>query len=181
MAARSPSLLPEMIHGNLRGLDKVFAECTWTSVRAFLAQRLCDRDGGFVAARSRCFCFFNCQVRTVLILFLSKQKTLGRAHFAFPTSNGHRGVLLAPQQHIHCAKRGPKQTLYSLRQLRLGFELQPPPLSDTTLAERLPLRVPVIHDYAQRSTTESSTHTDVVMVVVLRSRDAVCLRLASLA
>ena len=47
---------------------------------------------------------------------------------------------------------------YSLRQLRLGFELQPPPLSDTTLAERLPLRVPVIHDYAQRSTTESSTH-----------------------
>ena len=80
-----------------------------------------------------------------------------------------------------CAKRGPKQTLHSLRQLRLGFELQPPPLSDTTLAERLPLRVPVIHDYAQRSTTESSTHTDVVMVVVLRSRDAVCLRLASLA
>ena len=160
MAARSPSLLPEMIDGNLRGLDKVFAECTWTSVRAFLAQRLCDRDGGFVAARSRCFCFFNCQVRTVLILFLSKQKTLGRAHFAFPTSNGHRGVLLAPQQHIHirCAKRGPKQTPYSLRQLRLGFELQPPPLSDTTLAERLPLRVPVIHDYAQRSTTESSTH-----------------------
>ena len=109
------------------------------------------------------------------------KKTLGRAHFAFPTSNGHRGVLLAPQQHIHCAKRGPKQTLHSLRQLRLGFELQPPPLSDTTLAERLPLRVPVIHDYAQRSTTESSTHTDVVMVVVLRSRDAVCLRLASLA
>ena len=158
MAARSPSLLPEMIDGNLRGLDKVFAECTWTSVRAFLAQRLCDRDGGFVAARSRCFCFFNCQVRTVLILFLSKQKTPGRAHFAFPTSNGHRGVLLAPQQHIHCAKRGPKQTLHSLRQLRLGFELQPPPLSDTTLAERLPLRVPVIHDYAQRSTTESSTH-----------------------
>ena len=158
MAARSPSLLPEMIDGNLRGLDKVFAECTWTSVRAFLAQRLCDRDGGFVAARSR-FCFFNCQViRAVLILFLSKQKTLGRAHFAFPTSNGHRGVLLAPQQHIHCAKRGPKQTLHSLRQLRLGFELQPPPLSDTTLAERLPLRVPVIHDYAQRSTTESSTH-----------------------
>ena len=52
MAARSPSLLPEMIDGNLRGLDKVFAECTWTSVRAFLAQRLCDRDGGFVAARS---------------------------------------------------------------------------------------------------------------------------------
>ena len=49
-----------MIDGNLRGLDKVFAECTWTSVRAFLAQRLCDRDGGFVAARSR-FCFFNCQ------------------------------------------------------------------------------------------------------------------------
>ena len=76
MAARSPSLLPEMIDGNLRGLDKVFAECTWTSVRAFLAQRLCDRDGGFVAARSR-FCFFNCQVRAVLILFLSKQKTLG--------------------------------------------------------------------------------------------------------
>ena len=107
--------------------------------------------------RARSFCFFNCQVRTVLILFLSKQKT-GRAHFAFPTSNGHRGVLLAPQQHIHCAKRGPKQTLHSLRQLRLGFELQPPPLSDTTLAERLPLRVPVIHDYAQRSTTESSTH-----------------------
>ena len=65
--------LPEMIDGNLRGLDKVFAECTWTSVRAFLAQRLCDRDGGFVAARSRCFCFFNCQVRTVLILFLSNQ------------------------------------------------------------------------------------------------------------
>ena len=96
--------------------------------------------------------------RAALILFLSKQKTLGRAHFAFPTSNGHRGVLLAPQQHIHCAKRGPKQTLHSLRQLRLGFELQPPPLSDTTLAERLPLRVPVIHDYAQRSTTESSTH-----------------------
>ena len=160
MAARSPSLLPEMIDGNLRGLDKVFAECTWTSVRAFLAQRLCDRDGGFVAARSRGFCFFNCQVRAVLILFLSKQKTPGRAHFAFPTSNGHRGVLLAPQQHIHihCAKRGPKQTLHSLRQLRLGFELQPPPLSDTTLAERLPLRVPVIHDYAQRSTTESSTH-----------------------
>ena len=110
--------------------------------------------------RARSFCFFNCQVRTVLILFLSKQKTPGRAHFAFPTSNGHRGVLLAPQQHIHihCAKRGPKPTLYSLRQLRLGFELQPPPLSDTTLAERLPLRVPVIHDYAQRSTTERSTH-----------------------
>ena len=103
MAARSPSLLPEMIDGNLRGLDKVFAECTWTSVRAFLAQRLCDRDGGFVAALTRLlFCFFNCQVRTVLILFLSKQKTLGRAHFAFPTSNGHSGVLLAPQQHIHC-------------------------------------------------------------------------------
>ena len=75
MAARSPSLLPEMIDGNLRGLDKVFAECTWTSVRAFLAQRLCDRDGGFVAARSRGFCFFNCQVRTVLIL-LSNQKKL---------------------------------------------------------------------------------------------------------
>ena len=158
MAARSPSLLPEMIDGNLRGLDKVFAECTWTSVRAFLAQRLCDRDGGFVAARSRGFCFFNCQVRTVLILLSKQKKTLGRAHFAFPTSNGHRGVLLAPQQHIHCAKRGPKQTLYSLRQLRLGFELQPPPLSDTTLAERLPLRVPVVHDYAQRSTTERSTH-----------------------
>ena len=70
---------------------------------------------------------------------------------------------------------------YSLRQLRLGFELQPPPLSDTTLAERLPLRVPGTTIYAQRSTTESSTHTDVVMVVVLRSRDAVCLRLASLA
>ena len=52
-----------MIDGNLRGLDKVFAECTWTSVRAFLAQRLCDRDGGFVAARSRGFCFFNCQVK----------------------------------------------------------------------------------------------------------------------
>ena len=157
MAARSPSLLPEMIDGNLRGLDKVFAECTWTSVRAFLAQRLCDRDGGFVAARSLLL-FLQLPSRTVLILFLSKQKTPGRAHFAFPTSNGHRGVLLAPQQHIHCAKRGPKQTLHSLRQLRLGFELQPPPLSDTTLAERLPLRVPVIHDYAQRSTTESSTH-----------------------
>ena len=56
MAARSPSLLPEMIDGNLRGLDKVFAECTWTSVRAFLAQRLCDRDGGFVAALTPRFC-----------------------------------------------------------------------------------------------------------------------------
>ena len=84
MAARSPSLLPEMIDGNLRGLDKVFAECTWTSVRAFLAQRLCDRDGGFVAARSRCFCFFNCQVRTVLILFLSKQKNSGESPFCVP-------------------------------------------------------------------------------------------------
>jgi hypothetical protein len=113
VAARSPSLLPEMIDGNLRGLDKVFAECTWTSVRAFLAQRLCDRDGGFVAARSRCFCFFNCQVRTVLILFLSKQKTLGRAHFAFPTSNGHRGVLLAPQQHIH-VRNEVQSRLYTL-------------------------------------------------------------------
>ena len=63
----------------------------------------------------------------------------------------------------------------------LVVELQPPPLSDTTLAERLPLRVPGIHDYAQRSTTESSTHTNVVLIVVLRSRDAMCLRLASLA
>jgi hypothetical protein len=53
VAARSPSLLPETIDGNLRGLDEFFPECTWTSVRAFLAQRLCDRDGGFVAARSR--------------------------------------------------------------------------------------------------------------------------------
>ena len=158
MAARSPSLLPEMIDGNLRGLDKVFAECTWTSVRAFLAQRLCDRDGGFVAALTTLlFLQLPSKSRFDFVSFKTK-KTLGRAHFAFPTSNGHRGVLLAPQQHIHCAKRGPKQTLHSLRQLRLGFELQPPPLSDTTLAERLPLRVPVIHDYAQRSTTERSTH-----------------------
>jgi hypothetical protein len=57
VAARSPSLLPEMIDGNLRGLDKVFAECTWTSVRAFLAQRLCDRDGGFVLRSRPAFCF----------------------------------------------------------------------------------------------------------------------------
>ena len=53
VAARSPSQLPETMGGNLRGLDEFFPECTWTSVRAFLAQRLCDRDGGFVAARSR--------------------------------------------------------------------------------------------------------------------------------
>jgi hypothetical protein len=53
VAARSPSLLPETMGGNLRGLDEFFPEWTWTSVRAFLAQRLCDRDGGFVAARSR--------------------------------------------------------------------------------------------------------------------------------
>ena len=158
MAARSPSLLPEMIDGNLRGLDKVFAECTWTSVRAFLAQRLCDRDGGFVAARSRCFCFFNCQVRTVLILFLSKQKNSGESPFCVPNFKRSQRRPVGPAAAYPCAKRGPKQTLHSLRQLRLGFELQPPPLSDTTLAERLPLRVPVIHDYAQRSTTESSTH-----------------------
>jgi hypothetical protein len=83
---------------------------------------------------------------------------------------------------FHCAKRGPKRTpIHSLRQFRLGFELQPPPLSGTTLAERLPLRIPGIHDYALLSATESSTHTDVIMVVVLRSRDAVSLRLASLA
>ena len=82
VAARSPSLLPEMIDGNLRGLDKVFAECTWTSVRAFLAQRLCDRDGGFVAARSLLL-FLQLPSRTVLILFLSKQKT-GESPFCVP-------------------------------------------------------------------------------------------------
>ena len=89
---------------------------------------------------------------------------------------------LVGSRRFHCAKRGPKRTpTYSLRQFRLGFELQPPPLSGTTLAERLPLRIPGIHDYALLSATESSTHTDVIMVVVLRSRDAVSLRLASLA
>ena len=131
--------------------------------------------------RARSFCFFNCQVRTVLILFLSKQKNSGESPFCVPNFKRSQRRPVGPAAAYPCAKRGPKQTLHSLRQLRLGFELQPPPLSDTTLAERLPLRVPVIHDYAQRSTTESSTHTDVVMVVVLRSRDAVCLRLASLA
>ena len=160
MAARSPSLLPEMIDGNLRGLDKVFAECTWTSVRAFLAQRLCDRDGGFVAARSRCFCFFNCQVRTVLILFLSKQKKLWGEPILRSQLQTVTEASCWPRSSISIVRNEVQSRLsrYSLRQLRLGFELQPPPLSDTTLAERLPLRVPVIHDYAQRSTTESSTH-----------------------
>ena len=89
---------------------------------------------------------------------------------------------LVGSRRFHCAKRGPKRTpTYSLIQFRLGFELQPPPLSGTTLAERLPLRIPGIHDYALLSATESSKHTDVIMVVVLRSRDAVSLRLASLA
>ena len=85
---------------------------------------------------------------------------------------------LVGSRRFHCAKRGPKRTpRYLLRQFRLGFELQPPPLSGTPLAERLPLRIPGIHDYALLSATESSTHTDVIMVVVLRSRDAVSLRL----
>ena len=84
MAARSPSLLPEMIDGNLRGLDKVFAECTWTSVRAFLAQRLCDRDGGFVAARSRCFCFFNCQSKNRFDFVSFKTKNSGESPFCVP-------------------------------------------------------------------------------------------------
>ena len=89
---------------------------------------------------------------------------------------------LVGSRRFHCAKRGPKRTpRYLLRQFRLGFELQPPPLSGTTLAERLPLRIPGIHDYALLSAIESSTHTDVIMVVVPRSRDAVSLRLASLA
>jgi len=89
---------------------------------------------------------------------------------------------LVGSRRFHCAKRGPKRTpIHSLRQFRLGFELQPPPLSGTTLAERLPLRIPGIHDYALLSATESSKHTDVIMVVVLRSRDAVCLPLPCLA
>ena len=86
-----------------------------------------------------------------------------------------RGISIARNE---VQKQAP---LYSLSQFRRGFELQPPPLSGTTLAERLPLRIPGIHDYALLSATESSTHTDVIMVVVLRSRDAVSLRLASLA
>ena len=182
MAARVLPCFPRRYVCKLAGLDEFFPECTWTSVSAFLAQRLCDRDGGFVAARSRCFCFFNCQVRTVLILFLSKQKNSGESPFCVPNFKRSQRRPVGPAAaYPLCETRSKADSIYSLRQLRLGFELQPPPLSDTTLAERLPLRVPVIHDYAQRSTTESSTHTDVVMVVVLRSRDAVCLRLASLA
>lgn len=157
MAARSPSLLPEMIDGNLRGLDKVFAECTWTSVRAFLAQRLCDRDGGFVAARSLLL-FLQLPSKNRFDFVSFKTKNSGESPFCVPNFKRSQRRPVGPAAAYPCAKRGPKQTLHSLRQLRLGFELQPPPLSDTTLAERLPLRVPVIHDYAQRSTTERSTH-----------------------
>ena len=112
MAARSPSLLPEMIDGNLRGLDKVFAECTWTSVRAFLAQRLCDRDGGFVAARSLLL-FLQLPSKNRFDFVSFKTKTPGRAHFAFPTSNGHRGVLLA-RSSISIVRNEVQSRLYTL-------------------------------------------------------------------
>ena len=155
MAARSPSLLPEMIDGNLRGLDKVFAECTWTSVRAFLAQRLCDRDGGCVAALTRLL-FLQLPSKNRFDFVSFKTKNSGESPFCVPNFKRSQRRPVGPAAAYPLCETRSKAD--SLRQLRLGFELQPPPLSDTTLAERLPLRVPVIHDYAQRSTTERSTH-----------------------
>jgi len=140
VAERSPSRLPEMIDGNLRWL-----ECYLQSVRG----RPCVRSSSSACATGTAASWLRSRPasvlqRAVLILFLSKQNNQGRAHFCVPKfKRSCRGVLLAPQQHIHCAKRGPKQTpLYSLFPFPLVVELQPPPLSDTTLAERMPLRIP---------------------------------------
>ena len=151
MAARSPSLLPEMIRRwKLAGACQVVRR-VHVDVRASVHRaRLCDRDGGFMAALTPRFGFFNCQ-RAVLILFLilfPKDKKNWGAPILQSQVQTVTEASCWPQQHIHCAKRGPKQTpLYSLIQFPLVVELQPPPLADTTLAERLPLRVPGIHDY----------------------------------
>ena len=158
--ARSPSLHPETIGGNLRGLDEIFLECTWTSVRAFLAKRLCDRDGGFVAARSHaspdrlertsrkrappeCFCF---------------EKT-ALWQLEEPAKKNEAGRLSAAAYPLR-ETRSKRTPLYSLIQFRRGFELQPPPLSDTTLAERLPLRIPgttITHSGPQPRVTHIQT------------------------
>jgi hypothetical protein len=55
-----------------------------------------------------------------------------------------RGARGARRRSISIARNEVQKQapLYSSSQFRRGFELQPPPLSDTTLAERMPLRIP---------------------------------------
>ena len=118
----------------------LFAECTWTSVRAFLEQRLCDRDGGFVAALTPRFC--SSKSRFDFVSFKTKQP--GESPFLrsqVQTVMQRRPV--GPAAAYPLRETSPKQTpLYSLFPFPLVVELQPPPLSDTTLAERMPLRIP---------------------------------------
>ena len=51
VAGRIPSLLPQMRRRST--LEEFHPECTGTSMRVFLLQRLRERDGGLVATRSR--------------------------------------------------------------------------------------------------------------------------------
>ena len=145
MAARSPSLLPEMIRRwKLAGACQVVRR-VHVDVRACVHRAAPVRPGRRLHGCAHAPLLF-LQLPESRFDFVSFKKKLGAPILQSQVQTVTEASCW-PQQHIHCAKRGPKQTpLYSLIQFPLVVELQPPPLSDTTLAERLPLRVPGIHD-----------------------------------
>ena len=59
-----------------------------------------------------------------------------------PAQEKRSGALVGRSISIARNEVQKQAPLYSSSQFRRGFELQPPPLSDTTLAERMPLRIP---------------------------------------
>ena len=148
----------------MRGLDKFFPQCTRTSVRAFLAQRLCDRDGfdsltlrhGQTSSRE-CKTGLPQRFWNKIKQLFGSWKTAKARRSAFPSqTRSYKGILLA--------------TL--LRRLRWSSASTASSLSGRRLLN-VPLRVPG-HDNAQRSTCRRVAHMDVVIVVVLCSREAVC-------
>jgi hypothetical protein len=181
VAERSPSRLPEMIDGNLRWL-----ECYLQSVRG----RPCVRSSRSACATGTAASWLRSRPASVLQLPKSRFDFV-----SFKTKQPGESPFLRSQVQTVMQRRpvGPAAA-YPLRETRskadssLLFVPVSPSRSASaassfgydasrTLASSRSRH----HDYAQRSTTESSTHTDVVTVVVLRSRDAMFLRLASLA
>jgi hypothetical protein len=144
----------------LRRHDKFFPQCTRTSVRAFLAQRLCDRDGfdgltlparpNFVEGMQN-GCPPNNAKR------VSPQRFLEQNQTAFwqleETAKARRSAF--PSRNEVLQGHTPR---YSIAAASLVFRLDRLLAFGTTLAERVPLRVPGGHDNAQRSTSASSTN-----------------------
>ena len=151
----------------MRGLDKFFPQCTWTSVRAFLAQRLCDRDGfdGLtLPARPNLSGMQNGCPPTVFGTKSNGFLAVGR--------NSEGGV-----ERIPIAKRGPTRA-YSLLLFCGGFACLPlrPPLlfRDDACCSIVCLFVFQVSTITHSGPLAASTTLGRVIVVVLCSREAVC-------